>query len=171
MTKIYQEVKLSTVEIKGEGEKLKIESPYSPLFVKRARDLGGEWLSKYKAWYFNPKDISRVKGICNEVYGTFGNPVETVDMEIDLDTYFDNSNDIYIKGIKVAARVSRDANVILNNAIVKKGGFLNKGGSTSHPRVGWKEGTILEVRNIPKTIAKEMVEKDSKRYKIIRENL
>jgi len=170
MTKIYDKVNISTVEIKGEGEKLKVESPYSPLFVKKARDLGGEWLSKYKAWYFNKKDIERVKEMCRDVYGTDGTPVKTVDIEVDLDTYFDNSNDIYIKGIQIARRPSRDASVILNNAIVKKGEFLNKGGSTSHPRVGWKKGTILEVRDIPKRLAKEIVEKNSDRYKIIKEN-
>lgn len=170
MSAIYKDINISFVKLKGDGEKVKVESPYSDLFVKKARDLGGEWISKYKAWYFNKKDVERVKKMCKEIYGTDGTPVKTVDIEVNLDTYFDNSNDIYIKGIQIARRSSRDASVILNNAIVKKGEFLNRGGSTSHPRVGWKEGTVLEVRDIPKTLAEELVEKNSDRYKIMREN-
>jgi len=170
MTKIHDEVKLSTVEIKGEGEKLKVQSPYSPLFVERARDLGGEWLSKYKAWYFNPKDISRVKGICNEVYGTFGNPVKTVDMEVYVSNFSDRIQTLYLKGIKVAERRSRDSNVKLYNSIVKEGGFPSRGGSAKYPALSPDKNTTLEVRNIPKTLAEELVEENEEIYKIIREN-
>ena len=163
-------VNLSTVEIEGEGEKLKVESPYSPLFVERARELGGEWLSKYKAWYFNPKDISRVKNMCNEVYGTFGNPVETVDIEVSISDFSDRIKTLYLKGIKVAERRSRDNKVKLYNTIVKQGGFPSKGGSRNYPLLEPQENTILEVRDIPKKLAKKLVEENEDSYKIIREN-
>ncbi|MFW5891669.1 MAG: hypothetical protein ACOCUI_05570, partial [bacterium] len=147
MSKIFDKVKISKVEIKGE-EKLKVKSPYSPLFIDRARSLGGNWIRKQGAWYFNPKDIARVKEMCNEVYGTFGNPVETVDMELKLDNFEDNSKNLFVKGIRVAGRRGKDSSVELNNAIIKQGGFHKRGGSHNHPRVSWEKGTILEVRDI-----------------------
>ena len=90
------------------------------------------------------------------IYGEGLEPVETTEIEIDLDAYENDENDLMFLGLVLARRPSRDAAVKLSeNTYVLAGEFEDWGGSAKYPKVTWKEGTVI-VAEIPASMALEL---------------
>lgn len=145
------------VKMKSGAEKLELKAPFYPTFPKAARELGGTWSESGQAWYFDPRDESRVRDLCRETYGTDGlEEPDLVDVRVALDEYHDDYRSIWRYGRLLAKRPYRDSSVRLGEGvIVVEGGFPSSGGSMKHPRLETREGTVLEVRDVPATLVND----------------
>lgn len=118
---------MKTVKTIIGGKFIKVESPYNPVFIRKARQIQGRWDKPY--WIFPLKNKEYVINALLASYGECGSLSENipcVDVIIDMDKY---PCGCYLKidTLIVAERPSRDAEVILSpKALVMQGGFEKK---------------------------------------------
>ena len=130
--------------------KIKVESTYNATFVRLAKTVQGKWEKPY--WVFPLDNEERVREILMEVYGEDGRPCETVSVDLLLDEYC-HGDWIFFGNLLLVKRTERDLSVRLApNVMVAKGSFLGCGGSRNYPRVTYKEGTIIRVKDIPRAL-------------------
>lgn len=146
----------STVEIKIVGDKCLAIVPYHPTLIATARKLNGKW--KKPAWEFDARDAERVQRACRAIFGTAGELVATCTIRVKAE-FWEHSPSLYLCGREVAHRTSRDYVVRLGEGVVCiAGGFQASGGSVKYPTLQPREGTVLEVRDVPLSLAKEETE-------------
>lgn len=144
------------VQITTKDGKTTLASPYHPDLPAAARKIGGKSqknaAGKHTAWEFDARDEARVRALATEIYGTDGSTaVELVTVRLDMDQ-LSEAPDCWFAGRRVARRPGRDDDVRLGDGvIVIEGGFAGSAGSVKYPRLGAKPGTILEVRDLPRT--------------------
>lgn len=139
--------------VRTEG-KIKVQSEYNTDFIKKAKQIQGKWDAPY--WVFPEKVADRLDEILIDVYGEGFQKVPKVEIEIDLDTFGKDGDDLTYKGLTIATRRYRDASVILKyDAYVTEGNFSSRGGSTKYPEVTWAKGTKVRV-SVPETLTEEL---------------
>lgn len=139
---------MTDIEIKTIEGKTTLKSPYNPELPPKARKIGGKFA--YGLWHFDARDEQRVRDIAIEVYGTTGTPSETKTVRINMDDYDGDEQELWLFGRCVARRPGRDYSVKLGDGvIVTEGGFGGRGGSVKNPRLDPREGTVLEIRDVP----------------------
>lgn len=144
------------IEIQTVGGKLQVKTPLHPEFVSHAKALNGRWDKDSRGWVFDVRDEPRVRSLCWEIFGTDGTDVPLVDVRYTLD---DDGPEIYRLGRLIVSRRSRDSRAYLGpNVVVVEGGFPDTGGSVKNPRVAPRDGTVVEVRDVPANLAKKAVE-------------
>ena len=152
---------MKTVKTIIDGKFIKVESPYNPVFIRKARQIQGRWDKPY--WIFPLKNKEYVINVLLDAYGDCGSLSENipcVDVIIDMDKY---PCGCYLKidTLIVAERPSRDADVILSpKALVMQGGFEKSGGSVKNPYVDALDGTIIKVENVPLVVAERAKDLD-----------
>lgn len=153
---------MKTVKTIIGGKFIKVESPYNPVFIRKARQIQGRWDKPY--WIFPLKNKEYVINVLLDAYGDCGKlsdgDIPCVDVIIDMDKY---PCGCYLKidTLIVAERPSRDADVILSpKALVMQGGFEKSGGSVKNPCIDALNGTIIKVENIPLVIAERVKDLD-----------
>lgn len=147
------EINITQVEMQDGSTKTKVESPFHPDFPEKARDLGGQWNSTRRAWYFDTRDADRVRDLCREIFGTDGNGGgEVVDCHLRLSGQYESQ--IWFAGRKIAGRFARDARVSLGEGVViVEGKFKPSGGSRQYPSVSTIGEVTLEIRDVPLALA------------------
>jgi hypothetical protein len=143
---------MSEITIQPDGGRLCLSSPYHPDLPAKARALGGRFDPATRRWSFDPRDEARVRDLAREVYGTDGQPGDTVTVRLDLakSSLGTGRQTIYLAGRQIAHRPGRDAAVRLGEGvIIVDGGFRSRGGSMKYPALAWEDGTVLEVRDLP----------------------
>lgn len=150
---------MSTIKITVAGGKLSVVSPYNPSFPAKAKALGGKWASP--AWVFDARDEVRVRALCLAVYGDDGNPIAAEDM-LTIRVAFDDSGSLdgpaeseWIAGRKVASIRGRDSGAVLGDGVICIAGGFGSGGSMKHPRITRRDGTIVEIRDVPRVAAEK----------------
>jgi hypothetical protein len=149
------------IETVIDGNFIKVKSPYNRAFIKKARQIQGEWEKPY--WIFPLKNKEYVINALLASYGECGSLSENipcVDVIIDMDKY---PCGCYLKidTLIVAERPSRDADVILSpKALVMQGGFEKSGGSVKNPCIDALDGTIIKVENVPLIVAERVKDLD-----------
>jgi len=133
-------------------------TPYNPAFPAGAKALGGKWEPASKAWSFDARDEERVLELVRSIYGTDGRTTEkTVTVRVEIE--WSGEATLRLAGAELAHRPGRDQSVRLGQGVVLlKGGFARKGGSMRYPVLAAEEGTVLEVRDVPLSQARLMVE-------------
>jgi hypothetical protein len=135
-----QMVTLAEQKMKDGSTKLKLVSPFVPGFSDKARALGGTWNPTSKAWYFDTRDVRRIRDLVLSTYGADplaepGDEPELVTVRVALD-YPDDGGQIWMFGRELASRSSRDYSARLGEGVVViSGGFPRSGGSAKTPRV------------------------------------
>lgn len=149
------------IKITTNNNLLHVASDYSSDFVAGARKLGGRWNAAQKTWDFDPRDEQRVRALLIEVYGTDGSPVRTCTVQIKADKYRGRES-VEFFGRSLVHRPNRDAQVRLHPTVtIIAGGCPDSGGSAKNPSVSFYEGTILEVKDVPLSLALAKVEESS----------
>lgn len=161
---------MSTVKIQINDEKVLVSSPYNKEFVSRARELGGKWQNNQ--WNFDARDEDRVRQLCLDVYGTDGSPMPTTTMRISLDEAMklriNSDSELIVGPITVLRKFDRDSKPALGpGCIVIEGGLESYGGSRNHPRITYKAGTVLEVREVPRVIANQLAADYPEAYSMV----
>lgn len=146
---------MKTVKTIIDGKFIKVESPYNPVFIRKARQIQGKWNSPY--WVFPLKNKKYIVNALIDIYGDCGNLsdeyIPYVEVTLDLDKYPYN-HCIKIDTLVIAERPSRDASVVLSpNVTVVQGDFEKSGGSAKYPCIEPLDGTILKVDNVPLVVA------------------
>lgn len=146
---------MKTVKTIIDGKFIKVESPYNPVFVRKARQIQGRWDKPY--WIFPLKNKEYVINVLLDAYGDCGKlsdgEIPCIEATLDMDKYPFNRY-ITIDTLIVAERPSRDKDVILSpNVLVVQGGFEKSGGSAKYPCIKPLDGTILQVENVPLVVA------------------
>lgn len=155
---------MTEISVQTRDSRLHVTSPYHPAFPAAARRLGGRFDGATKAWTFDPRDEDRVRELLTDTYGTDGTAQgETVTVRADLGQRYGRYREAtyYLGGRQIAHRPGRDERVRLGDGVVVvTGGFPSSGGSRAHPDLNPQEGTVLEVRDLPKAAADDELERD-----------
>jgi len=145
------------IDVTVEGDLVVLKSPYNDECIKRIKALGGRWNPRRRVWEVNSRYEDNVREIAMDIYGTDGRKVETTTIRIDLDKYGGTLYDeIVIAGQTVVKKRHRDQLPVLVRTAVVKGKLLSSGGSLRYPLIKWKAGTILEVWDVPLSIASKL---------------
>lgn len=141
-------------------ERIYVTTPYHPTMVNRARELNGTWHAESKYWSFDARDEETIRALCITLYGTDGSPVEeplvTVLAQLTDDTrdLLEATDSLFLCGREIAWRKSRDYAVRLGEGVViRSGGFPGSGGSARYPLLCPLLNTVLEVRDVPESLA------------------
>ncbi|WP_186779876.1 type 2 periplasmic-binding domain-containing protein [Streptomyces salinarius] len=139
-----------------ERGRLAVTSPYDDTFVAEAKYIGGQWDRASRCWTFDPRDEERVRDLLREVYGTDGSPADQADLvtvrwNISNLGHTKGDNKIRLAGRTIVSRSGRDADVRLGEGVVLvSGGFPGSAGSMQYPAVAPEEGTVVEIRDLPR---------------------
>lgn len=144
-----------TVETTDRG-RLAVTSPYDADFVSGVKDIGGRWDGASRRWTVDARDEERLRNLLREVYGSDGSPEDEADLvtvrwDISGSGHMRGDNEIRLAGRTIASRPGRDTAVRLGQGVVLiSGGFPGSAGSMKYPAVEPREGTIVEVRDLPR---------------------
>jgi len=148
------------VQIKENGRKIQVTSPYNPTFVKRAKTLGGRWNSENKTWDFHQDDREDVEVVLGEMYGFGDNHTVNVILQIQLDA--NGVSQIERFGRVLAYRPDRDSPVRFHETCILQAGELpDYGGSRQYPSITdrrWSDrNTVLvfKVKDVPRSLIDE----------------
>jgi hypothetical protein len=149
---------MSSVEITTADGKTSVRSPYHPDWPSEARARGGRWSGG--VWVFDSRDEERVRALAREIYGTDGSPDPggTVSVRIAVgDAQGERGGQparLYEFGRLIASRFGRDDEPRLADGVILiHGGFAGSAGSHSYIQLGPLDGTVVEVRDVPRTVA------------------
>lgn len=135
-------------------EKIYVKCGYSDAFIKKAKNIHGKWEKPY--WVFDNKYKEQLNDILIDTFGESFEKIEKTEIEINLDEYINESDDLYFNNICIAHRFSRDNPVhLIDSAYVVQGSFDDRGGSAKYPSVTWEDGTIIRLI-IPTSLAKDL---------------
>ena len=141
--------------IRKEGSNLAVETPYHPAFPSAAKAIGGRWDPDRRVWRFDLRDEERVRALLIDLFGDPAEPRVTVRISAEgLNTAYVGS--LFALGREILCRRGRDAEVQLGEGVVLlAGGYPASAGSRQNPAIGRPlEGTILEVRDVPISLAR-----------------
>lgn len=149
-----------TVQITRIGSFLSVSSPYNAEFVAQAKRLGGKWSNG--AWRFDARDDERVSALCRDVYGTDGTTADLVTLRVtwnqDQAEYVDA---LSAHGRTIARATGRDSGARLGDGVVLLSGGFRSGGSMKNWYTQAVAGTVVLVRDFPRTAADELVAGDA----------
>ena len=148
--------------------KIVVESPYHPRFPHRAKKLGGRWDSGAKEWTFDARDEERVRALCLEIYGEDGNGTSdlvTVRVSFEKDCWAAAAG-YFVAGRCVGRAFGRDSGARLGEGVVVIEGSVSSGGSRKNWTTFVKAGTVIEIRDLPRTAAEGEVKSPADDYTV-----
>ncbi len=158
---------MTSVKITVKDNRITTDTPYNAGYVKAAKALGGRWNAADKVWQFDAGVEDRVRAAMIEAYGTDGQQTTaTVTIHVKLAwnahhiSESKGTDEFVIGGRTLVRRRHRDYPVIIGDKCsVISGGFPETGGSVKNPRPEWEDGTVMEVREVPESVARRLAEK------------
>lgn len=153
---------MSQITVTSTGDTVTLSAPYQPDLPSKAKAIGGKWNAADKSWRFAARDEQRVRDLAREIYGTDGDDAgasQTVTVRITVDDWFGvvygqrGGEHLDMFGRQLVTRRSRDEAVRLGEGVIIISGFPGSGGSVANPRLDARDGTVLEVRDVPATHA------------------
>lgn len=149
-----------TPELKIVENEIHAFSDYHPHLPSRAKNLGGRWNGS--CWRFDVRDIDAVKNLYTSIYGTDGTAptgdLVTGRCTIENDDWTAYQSGLFLFGRQVAYATGRDSGARLSaGVVILKGGFTS-GGSAKNWRTVGSEGTIFEMRDLPRGAVSDAVD-------------
>lgn len=139
-----------------------LSAPYHPDLPSKAKALGGKFDGSSKDWHFDARDEERVRELAREVYGTDGSDAgDTVTVRIEVSedhTWSERNQGLFLGGRQIARAYGRDSGATLADGVIVLGGEIDSGGSAKNWSTVAREGTVIEVRDVPRGVAEKMVE-------------
>lgn len=151
---------MSTVTIETADGTTTVRSPYHPDWPGKAHALGGKF--RQGVWVFDARDEDRIRALARSIYGTDGTPEPggTVSVRVEVsDARGDRGGrpaSLYVAGRLIATRFHRDEQPRLGDGVVLlAGGFTASAGSHNYIELGPRDGTVVEIRDVPRAMAVE----------------
>lgn len=152
------------IKIERTESRIVVQTPYHPEFPPAAKRMGGKWDAANRVWVFDARDEERVRALVRGLFGTDGSeePQKLVTVRIRADLHpATDSNALWLFGRRIAYRLGRDFPVRLGDGVVIiEGDFARRGGSRKYPALEPLPGTVLEIRDVPAELAREVAGKE-----------
>lgn len=152
------------MEIKREGEKAYIYTPYNADFVKKIKTIGGaRWSPSRTAWSIPAASIDRCREIMMEIYGESDiSSSEKVDVKVTvIREYAEEGRPITLAGIPICRAFSRDSGAIMSDGCDLISGKIGSGGSRAHWDTYIDKDSVFIMHGISKQVAKNIIENAS----------
>ena len=137
------------MEIKLEhiGNEIKVIAPYNAEFVKKCRNLRGEY--KQNAWCFNDNVIDYVRKAMLDIYGVTGEE-QYEECSLLVKNFSDSArcDSVTLFGRTIARAFGRDSGAKLGDEIILVDGSISSGGSVKN----WYtcvDNATFEIQNFP----------------------
>lgn len=143
---------------------IEVLSPYNPEFVSFAHMRGGKWSKKKEVWMFDSRDEFAVRSALIDIYGTDDyESCEKVDVRFDYNEVFPYYSDykVIACGYEFARAKWGDIK-LADHTVVIKGKLFNKANC-----VRAEEGTIIELRSVPKKAAERFFRENPETVEVI----
>jgi hypothetical protein len=151
-----------TIHVEKEGSQISVTSPYHPAFVRWAKTRNGRYDKSLNVWRFDARDEADVRKKLVAIYGTDGSTeVDLVDIRITLrgdDDYSRCLDSVYVAGRSVVRAYDRDSGAKLGEGCVLISGRISSGGSRANWTTVVGKGTVLELRDVPRSKLKDIDE-------------
>lgn len=144
---------------KHDARTLSVQTPFHPDFPARAKKLGGRWDGSRKAWAFDQRDEATVRKLCVSIFGTDGSAETAADVltvRAPVKVCDNEGTSLWLCGRKIASVLGRDSGARLGDGIVVVAGGFSSGGSMKNPRITSRDGTVIEVRDVPRALAEKI---------------
>lgn len=155
----------TTVTIESTGDQLHLIAPYDPAFPAEAKRIGGRWHAASRTWRFDPRDRDKVEVLAAETWGWTPDDedVPTVTIRYTIGSWDCDRAELRLAGRRFAWRPGRDSDVqIADGVVLIEGEFPGRGGSVRYPTLGSSaEGVVLEIRDLPVSVARKIVDEKS----------
>jgi len=149
---------MTRFEIRTDGDRLTVHTPYHPDFPPRARAMDGKWDGASKAWNFDSRDEHNVRNLCRDIYGTDGTEADLVTIRVTVvGAWNQDTGPLYLAGRQIASARGRDSGAKTGDGVIVLGGGFRSAGSVKNWYTDAIEGTVFEVRDVPR-IAVEAID-------------
>lgn len=142
------------------GGRVAVVSPYLPAWTTQAKRLSGQWDSYDRAWLFDAREETRVRAALVECYGTDGSPVPNSDLATIRLTFasewVESRKSLFLCGREIAGATGRDSGARLGEGVVLLSGGVRSGGSVKNWTTIVKQGTQVELRDVPRAVAEAL---------------
>lgn len=152
-------------------EFIRVNSPYNPSFIKRAKEIRGKYngADSIKAWEFPVESKSKLDSLLSTIYGTTdGSVSEKVAVRLTfLETVIAEQDSIIIAGRIIAIGRGRDTGAKCGRDITFDEGNMGTDGSRKNWHTFIEEGSVFEVFEFEKAALKQLDKIKSVKYEII----
>lgn len=144
------------IDVGVEGGRCRVTCPGNPGVAAALGKLRGRFDPETRRWSLDPRDEERARQVLREAFGTDGDPEEMADLvAVRWALPRDAGRHARFGGRVVAVRRARDEAVRLAPGVVLVEGELPaSGGSAARPRIGAAGPVVLEIRDIPRAMAR-----------------
>ena len=159
------------ISVTQEGDALYVQSPYNEDFNEWVKGRNATW-DRSRGWKLDARDEEAVREKLMDIYGTDGRAVEMVDVRYDTAQGwgFDGDQQVFMMGRSILRKKHRDRKPMLGDGVVILQGALKEhGGSMKYPEIKHTDNLILEIRDVPRSLAEPFVERRDEAT-IVREN-
>lgn len=160
---------MSTISIETRDSKAYITTPYSSVFVRRIRLMGGRWDSGSRRWVIPSEALPAARKLLMDIYGeTDVAPAEetaTVVVEY-LHNVSAVRGAISIGGLTIARASGRDSGARLGPGVAFTCGQPQSGGSHMNWMTIIPAGCVVELYRVPLKKAQRLLRSNADEYKI-----
>lgn len=141
-----------TFEIKLNGNRAEIYTPYSKSYIEKVKLLGGRWDAASRCWSVDADAVEEARAAMREVYGRDDRPVaETVDVELTFTrNIYGQRGPIAILGREIAAAFGRDTGARVGEGVLFLEGRPESGGSMKNWWTAIPEGCVVKLLRVPR---------------------
>lgn len=143
------------IKVRTSNNTILVTCPYSRAFCDFAHMRKAVWSDEKKVWMFDARDEFAVRGTLVEIFGTDDyEACQKVDVRVKVALLNRDGSSLFFLGRELAWRKYRDWAVSLGEGVaVVAGGFPPSGGSRGTPMLSPRADTVLEVRDVPISLA------------------
>jgi hypothetical protein len=151
-------IKIEDAKLISGDPRIAVTSPYLAEFVQGARKLGGKWSETSRRWLFDPRDRREVEALLTRCYGaSTSEGVALCTLRVTLPT--DGSTydcRLSVAGKTFARTYGRDSGAKMPDGCRVLAGRLYSAGSRKNPTLSWNAGTVVLVRDVLLTAARDV---------------
>lgn len=160
---------MSMISIETKDGKAYITSPYSSVFVRRIRLMGGRWDSGSRRWVIPSEALPAARKLLMDIYGeTDVAPAEetaTVVVEY-LHNVSAVRGAISLSGLTIAKATGRDSGAMIGPGVAFTCGQPRSGGSHMNWMTIIPAGCVVELYRVPLKKAQRLIRSNADEYKI-----
>ena len=146
-----------SVKIEIHGSAVTVESPYNERFVAKARRLGGKWNPGEKCWAFDARSENLVRDLCQQIYGDDGITADTVTLRVRWTERGEQpQGSISLGGRVIASASGKNSRASWGRDVVVLAGYCGSGGTTKYWHTWVDKGTVVLLRDFPRTLAEQL---------------
>lgn len=159
---------MNNFKITINGNKAYIETPYSAVFVKRVKVLGGKWDSAKRSWVVPANAVDAVRSNMRDVYGrddlAIGETLTLIITSLAIDSSLHTAVERFGKVLSSAQ--GRDSGARAGDDVFYLAGAPESGGSVKNWRSVVPANAKIELRNVSKKLFDEQKDAASEYYDI-----